>query len=288
MSGRRPIIRLLCCAALVAANLVAQDSARWATSLEEAKARAESSNRLILVDLYADWCHWCKRLESDVFSTPEFQRYAQKFVLLRVDTEDGGEGTRLQERFSAFSLPTTLILDHRLVSFGEVQGYAPTSQYIGVIERQIAEFRALEAGYERFADTDDPGALAILAEEFHQRGDGRRASHLYRRLLETESLPEDKANWTRLSLADALRLDEQFEMALRVISEARDRARSTGSQDLIERLDLIQAQVSLNRGDCPAAKSELRRFILSHPGSQLRTWAQQTLNDLETDSSTCA
>ena len=288
MSGRRPILRLLCFTALIVIGAGARGSTGWITRVDEAKAEAESSNRLILVDLYADWCHWCKRLESDVFSTEEFQLYSKKFVLLRVDTEDGAEGADLQEKFSAYNLPTILIVDHRLVEFGRVEGYAPTGQFIGIVEREIAEFRALEAGYERFADTDDPGALAVLADEFHKRGDGRRASSLYRRLLETDTLDEDKANWTRLQLADALRLDEQFDLAIQEVTDARDRGRTTGNKNLIERLDLIQAQISLDRGDCSAARSELRRFLLTHPKSQLRPWAQRTLNDLETDQSTCA
>jgi len=288
MSGRRPILRLLCFAAVFVAAVSAQGSTEWGKSVAEARAQAESSNRLILVDLYADWCHWCKRLESDVFSTEEFQLYSKKFVLLRVDTEDGAEGADLQEKFSAYNLPTILLVDHRLVEFGRVEGYAPTDQFIGVVEREIAEFRALEAGYERFADTNDPGALAVLADEFHKRGDGKRASSLYRRLLETDTLDKEKANWTRLQLADALRLDEQFDLASQEVSDARDRGRTTGNQDLIERLDLVQAQISLDRGDCSAARSELRRFLLTHPASQLRPWAQRTLDDLETDPSTCA
>ena len=288
MSGRRPILRPLCFAALLAFAASAQGSTGWISRIDKAKAEAEATNRLILVDLYADWCHWCKRLETDVFSSEEFERYSDKFVLLRVDTEDGAEGSDLQRHFSAYSLPTILIMDHRKVEFGRVEGYAPTSQFIREIETEIAAFRALEAGYERFADSDDPSALAVLADEFHQRGDGKKASELYRRLLETEALDEDKANWTRLQLADALRLDEQFDLALREISAAREVGSTSGSQDLIERLDLIQAQISLDRGDCPAATSELRRFLLTHPASQLRPWAQQILNDLETDPSTCA
>jgi thioredoxin-related protein len=287
MSGRRLTLRLLCFAALLAVGAKARGSAGWILQVEQAKAQAEASNRLILVDLYADWCHWCKRLEEDVFSSVEFQRYGEKFVLLRVDTEDGAEGTALQERFSAYSLPTILIMDHRKVEYGRVEGYAPTGRFIREIESEIAAYRALEAGYERFADSRDPEALAILADEFHQRGDGKHASDLYRRLLETETLDEDKANWTRLQLADALRLDEQFDLALQEVTEARDRGRTSGSPDLIERLDLIQAQISIDRGDCPAARSELRRFLVSHPASQLRPWAQQILDELDSDQSAC-
>ena len=83
----------------------------WLDSVDEAFAEARRNEQLILVDLYADWCGWCKKLEKDVFSTPAFQTFARDFVLLRVDTEDRGEGTAIQRRYEAFSLPTTLVLD---------------------------------------------------------------------------------------------------------------------------------------------------------------------------------
>ena len=50
----------------------------WLDDLAAARARAKSESKPILVDLWADWCTWCKRLERDVFSTPVFQQFAEK------------------------------------------------------------------------------------------------------------------------------------------------------------------------------------------------------------------
>src|SRR5579862_3156561 len=60
---------------------------RWLTSLPKAQALAQKDQRLILLDFTgSDWCPWCMKLEAEVFSRPEFLKYARKsLVLVRVD-----------------------------------------------------------------------------------------------------------------------------------------------------------------------------------------------------------
>ena len=41
----------------------------WDRGLEE----ASGSGRPILVDVYTDWCGWCRRMEADVYSRPEIR-----------------------------------------------------------------------------------------------------------------------------------------------------------------------------------------------------------------------
>ena len=72
-----------------------QAAAVWLDHPETAFAEAKRSGKVVLVDLYADWCGWCKVMERDVFSTPEFQTYAERFVLLR---PGGLPRERIEER----------------------------------------------------------------------------------------------------------------------------------------------------------------------------------------------
>ncbi len=37
-------------------------------SIEEAEAKAKSEPKKILVDMYTDWCHWCKVMDKNTFS----------------------------------------------------------------------------------------------------------------------------------------------------------------------------------------------------------------------------
>src|SRR3954468_8428901 len=63
----------------------------WTDNLEAAKAQAKKENKKILLDFTgSDWCGWCKKLDSEVFSTSEFKDYAAKnLVLVEVDFPHG-------------------------------------------------------------------------------------------------------------------------------------------------------------------------------------------------------
>jgi protein disulfide-isomerase len=74
---------LFCC---VAGTLLAADPS-WMTSLPDAKAKAEKEKKLLLLDFTgSDWCGWCKKLDAETFSKPEFAEYASNhLVLVQID-----------------------------------------------------------------------------------------------------------------------------------------------------------------------------------------------------------
>lgn len=260
---------------------------QWLTSVDEAFDQARESDQLVLVDLYADWCGWCKRLEEDVFSTPTFQTFAEDFVLLRVDTEDEAEGSRLQKRYGAYSLPTTLVLDPQRVMVAEAMGYAPAPQYVATIQQKIAAFEELVRGYERFGQSDDLRILGVLADEFHQRNDGDRAASLYRRMMATQRLAPEKSVRIQYQLTDALRLATHYAEALEELGQARQTAHQVEDEALVQRLDLLAAQISLDNGDCDKARSVLEDFLGSYPGSDLVSVARRTLQSIQSESHRC-
>ena len=65
-------------------NLSAQDkSPVWETDMLIAVDRAIKENKpLFLFFTGSDWCGWCRRLHSEVFSKPQFQAWAKKNVIL--------------------------------------------------------------------------------------------------------------------------------------------------------------------------------------------------------------
>ena len=59
----------------------------WLVDLDEAYEISVRDKKPILANFTgSDWCGWCKKLDADVFSKPEFQEWAKKnVVLLEVD-----------------------------------------------------------------------------------------------------------------------------------------------------------------------------------------------------------
>jgi thioredoxin-related protein len=107
-------------------------------------AEARTTGRPVLVDVYTDWCGWCRRMEADVYARPDVRDYlARKFVTVKLDAEaedparfEGHSFTSrsLAARFNVSGYPTTIFLapggDHHLVN---VPGYVDAQQFLLVL-----------------------------------------------------------------------------------------------------------------------------------------------------------
>ncbi len=259
--------------AFTPAVAVADDGA-WLTSVDQALAAAKQGERYVLVDLYAEWCGWCKVLEREVFTSPEFRAFTRDMVLLRVDVDDGGEGSELQARYQATSLPTTLILDAGMVKIGEVKGYAPTPQFIASVRRELDEFEAMLEFFDQVKRGDDLEMKRRLAEDFHGRGDGVRAAALYQSMLE-QTTPGAAQAWLHYLSADSYRLAGEFSRAESNLARARELNKA--EPQLRERLDLLGFYIAHDSGDCGAAVASLEHFLEAHPHSGFQSQARRTL-----------
>lgn len=263
--------------------VAAKPGGPWLSDLAAAREQAKTSGKPILVDMYAQWCGWCKVLDEKVFSTPEFHLYAKKFVLLHVDTEDGGDGTMLSGRHGGDSLPVTLVLRHDLVEMGRVPGYAPREEMIRRIDAELERWELLDKDYQQALAGKAEVDPRAVAEELHRRGDGQRAANLYRQLANAPGTDTTLAGWTRYLLADALRMAGDYPGASREIAEAKRLAGDKGAAQLIERLDLLTVQVAEDRGDCRSQMTALESFLSQHPKSDYSYRAKRTLQALKSE-----
>ena len=71
--------------------VMSQERIQW-MDIEEAEAACRRQPKKIFVDVYTDWCGWCKRMDQTTFADPEVARYmnenyyAVKFNAERTDT----------------------------------------------------------------------------------------------------------------------------------------------------------------------------------------------------------
>jgi thioredoxin-related protein len=103
----------------VAGALFAADSA-WITSVPDATAKAQKEQKLVLLDFTgSDWCSWCKKLDAETFSKPEFVEYAKKnLVLVEVDFPNNkpqsdalkAANKDLKDKYNITGFPTLVLL----------------------------------------------------------------------------------------------------------------------------------------------------------------------------------
>lgn len=271
---------------LTLASTAAAEGPQWLDHPDTARSAAKASGHYILVDLYADWCGWCKVLEREVFTTEHFKTFAKDYVLLRVDVEDGGAGSQLQAEYEVASLPTMLILDADGIEVGSVSGFSPAARYVSRLNREVIQYEASLRHFDSVRASGDPKAMRSLAETLHRRRDGKRAAALYDRLLEGERTPEGRAMLLTMA-SDARRLGGDLERARANAEEAQTLATALDQPILAEQAELLKAQIAQEAGDCAHAKQSLEDFLRAHPKSPMRRQARDLLSTLRRDRSAC-
>jgi len=147
---KRLIIILSCI--LISTSGYSQSLIKW-YSVEEAFALTKKEPRKILVDVYTDWCKWCKVMDNDTYSNPMIADYLNKnFYPVKFNAEQKADvtlngktykflasGSRGYHELAAEMLngqlgyPSVVFLDEQTKMIQPVQGYIKARQFDGIM-----------------------------------------------------------------------------------------------------------------------------------------------------------
>ena len=138
------LMRFISIATLLFFGLLTSADAQiqWLT-WEEAQARNKKEPRKIIVDVYTQWCGWCKKMDKATFENPEISKYInQHYYAVKFDAEtktdinfkdrvfkyvrygSGGYNQLADEiMFGKFSFPTIVFIDENLNVIQPIPGY---------------------------------------------------------------------------------------------------------------------------------------------------------------------
>ncbi|MCS6933984.1 MAG: DUF255 domain-containing protein [Chitinophagales bacterium] len=141
---------------------------KWIT-WEQMQQLQKVQPRKVIIDVYTDWCGWCKRMDATTFSHPEIIRFInENYYAIKFDAESrekirfkGKEygfvssGYRGYHQLAAeilggqMSYPTTVYLDEKQDVIFPVPGYLNASQMESVLH-YIHSNSYKTMGFEQF------------------------------------------------------------------------------------------------------------------------------------------
>ncbi len=100
-------------------------------SFSEALGRARAENRLVMVDVYTDWCGWCKKLDKETYGDARVARALRGVIAIKVNAEKGGEAVAEQYRVRGF--PTVLFVSGSGEIVRKVEGYVGADEMLEIV-----------------------------------------------------------------------------------------------------------------------------------------------------------
>jgi len=153
-------------------GMAQEKKVQW-LNFEEALKLNEEQPRKILIDVYTDWCGWCKKMKKQTFNHPKIAQYINKeFYPVRFDAESKkevrykgksytrkGSGRQPHELAAALlqgrmSYPSVAYLDgqNRLITavpgFYSPEDYEPILKYFANEAYKNQSFKAWKKDFE--------------------------------------------------------------------------------------------------------------------------------------------
>lgn len=192
-----------------------------------------------------------------------FQNATKDMVLLRVDTEDRGEGTELSQRYNVRKLPTFLVLTPDMTIAGVIEGYAPAPRFVERLQGEIAKYEDFRKQAAASAKKTPEERLRI-AREMVSRQEFAEAQKRLGALASESGIPaaarEEALYLTAMAQSNRGRKDEALKTVERLLS-------GEPRQEWAENATLLRAEIFLAQKNHSAALAEYRKFKASYPQS---------------------
>jgi thioredoxin-related protein len=140
-------IGILLVAVLLSFGVKAQDQIKW-LKFEEAIAANAKNPKMLLVDVYTDWCGWCKKMDKETFTDPKVIAHINSnFYAVKMNAEDtkrkfdfmGKEYTEatMAAAMRVRSYPNFVIIEPKLQNIAQLPGYRQPEAFLAGLNELV-------------------------------------------------------------------------------------------------------------------------------------------------------
>lgn len=195
---------------------------RWHTRIEDAMRVARAQRKPIVVDFWATWCGWCKRLDQSTYVDPLVTKLAEGFVALKVNAEGAPNEVDFARRYDVSTLPTIAFLSPSGRLVARVNGYQGPGQFpqtINMAREEAQKVMSWEGAIDK--NPKDAQALASLGTHLFEQEFYEDARQLLLQATRFDGgQPVSHRRRTRMLLAIIQNYDRQYSDAEALLKDA--------------------------------------------------------------------
>jgi thioredoxin-related protein len=131
-------------------SIKAQSEIKWLT-FEQAAEKTKQEPKMVLVDVYTDWCGWCKKMDKETFQDPKVIKYINdNFYAVKINAEDsktsfqfkGKQYTNasIAKAMRVNSYPNFVIMDAGMENITQLPGYRPAEDFMTGVQTLVKNF----------------------------------------------------------------------------------------------------------------------------------------------------
>ncbi|HEX6739921.1 MAG TPA: thioredoxin family protein [Vicinamibacteria bacterium] len=254
-----------------------REAIRWERNFDEALKKAKAARKPLLVDFWAEWCGWCRRLDRTTYIDPQVVRITgDHFIAVKVNTEGSAKEIDVAVRYDVSTLPTIAFLSPAGRPLARLNGFQGPSQFPRSLEA-AREVAARVGGWEQMLerDRDDVAALQGLGVHLFEQDAYRESAELLERAAKLdEGRALDERKQTRLLLGAILKSDQKYSAAEKVL---RAGLALPASSAYDPKLLYVLGKLYAAQGRVEEARTVLQQVITLHAESAIAQKARETL-----------
>lgn len=158
---------------------------KWEKNLATAMKKAKSKNIPIMIDIYTDWCSWCKELDKNTYANEKVIETAKKIVSVKLNPETSEEGEEIAKKYGVKGYPTILFINADGFVLENVGGYVEGEKFVPYMKNAIEKLSKINA----LLSSKEPSLEKL--DLYMESGNEEEATKLFNNLLSKKSIPEE-------------------------------------------------------------------------------------------------
>jgi thioredoxin-related protein len=130
----------------------------WST-FDKGILGAKAKEKKVMIDVFTDWCGWCKKLDKEVYADAGVASYLnEEFVSIKLDAESNAKVTfqgkqmtemELARSFGVTGYPSIIFLEPDGTNITLIPGFVPAEKFLPIL-RYIGDNHYKTTSWEEY------------------------------------------------------------------------------------------------------------------------------------------